>query len=108
MNKKENYEAKSTFDLAFGLATNQFHEDDKMIILSIIKERTDGGSSTSSEAGNQKVKIRTFKVGSKAEKINKLFQDGKTPKQIFDLLNKKKPNSVYYPEIYRVTGKKSS
>lgn len=105
MNTDENFEQKSTFDLAFGLATNQFKESDKLIVLSIIRNRESGATnkSVTPTSTEDEPKERTFKEGSKAAKINELYQQGKTPKQIFDLLNKK-GTTVYFPEIYRVTG----
>lgn len=108
MDKKNIYATKTTFDLAFGLATDQYNEEDKLIILNIIRERDGKDYQPSSTAAQESDK--TYKKGSKSEKIFNLHKQNKTPKQIYDLLNAKrkpgeKPN-VYYPEIYRITGKK--
>ena len=105
MNKLSELEKKSTFDLAFGLATNQFEETEKLSVLNIIKLRADGGVEKKyiDSADNYGKVEKIFKKGSKAEKINKLYKSGKTPKQIYDKLISEGVK-VYFPEIYRVTG----
>lgn len=95
----------TTFDLAFNLATGKYDEKDKFEALSIIKSRE---QSSSLSASQQPVATELNKAkkpplaGSKAEKILKMVNDGKSAKQIYESLNKTKGVTVYYPEIYRV------
>lgn len=69
MNTKETFQKKSTFDLAFGLAMGKYEENEKLIVLDVIRER--GDNSTQSNDGKeivQTVKPKTFKKGSKSAK----------------------------------------
>ena len=111
MNDKKKLESLTTIELAFGLATQEFSDVDKLRVLSIINQREKGEKSYSLpitpdelDSINQILgnsRILTFKKGSKSETINKLFNEGKTVPQIFIELNKgalKTTNS----EIYRI------
>lgn len=91
----------STFDLAFNLAQGLYDEKQKFQVLSIIREREAGIVTETASAKAVRPPKPPLK-GSKAEKILTLLTEGKSPKDVFESLNKKKANSVYYPEIYRV------
>lgn len=107
---EEDFKEQSTYDLALGLALNKFNETDKFEVLKVIEERqADSGNSSNKKLDS---KLVVSRPGTKSEMIRKLHEQGKTPKQIFDTLNKKgtklngKQVKVYFPEIYRITGKK--
>lgn len=109
MDRSEELNNLSTFDLAFNLATGKYNEKDKFEALAIIKSRDQNEGKTprqtssntpSSKASKPKIKKKPLK-GSKAEKIQALIDEGKTAREIYDALTKKKVK-VYYPEIYRL------
>ena len=105
----------STFDLAFNLASGTYNEQEKFEVLKIIKEREINPNknlkrdveeaNTTEESSYQKIKSKKPPLpGSKAEKIQKMLDAGKTPKEILEIL-KKKNIKVHYPEIYRLKKK---
>lgn len=96
---KIDFDLLSTFDLAFNLATGKYSELEKFEALQIIKER-DLKQARNLTVVPEERKIKVPLKGSKAEKILKLVDSGKTAKEIYDLLNSK-GIKVYYPEIYR-------
>lgn len=108
MDSNKNFNNQTTFDLAFGLASYKFTEVEKFEVLSIIKERQTSEVSFTKNT----VKSTVSRPGTKSEMIRKLHESGKSPKEIFDALNKKgtklngKQVKVYFPEIYRITGTK--
>lgn len=111
MNDLKKLETLTTMELAFGLATQEFSDVDKLRVLSIINQREKGKKGYSYPITPDELdsmdkildhsKILTFKKGSKSETINKLLNEGKTVPQIFIEMNKgelKTTNS----EIYRI------
>jgi hypothetical protein len=104
MNK--NLSDLTTFDLAFNLASGIYNEQEKFEVLKIIKDRELNVKDVSVES-KEKIINNPNKAkkpplpGSKAEKIQKLLNAGKTAKEILESLNKK-GIKVYYPEIYRL------
>jgi hypothetical protein len=97
----ENLRAMSTYDLSFRLAFNQFESElERTLALTIIQERDFKPKEPDVESTETKA-VKPPLKGSKTEKIYNLFQEGKTPAEIYDVLTKKKV-VVYYPEIYRV------
>ena len=105
------FKEKSTFDLAFGLASLKYNEAEKFEVLTIIRERQGNDSAIVEEKKQPKSAI-SRRPGSKSEMISQLLNDKKTAKQIYDLLNKKgtklngKQVKVYFPEIYRIMNEK--
>lgn len=105
----------STFDLAFNLATGVYNEQQKFEALKIIRSRDTKTPIVETVSVNNAVEEKiTNQVitqnkkplkGSKAEKIQKLIDTGKTAKEIYEKLNNS-GTKVYYPEIYRLMKKK--
>jgi hypothetical protein len=100
----------TTFDLAFNLATGTYKtEEEKFAVLGIIKSRENTANATATATTNKKVKLKKAPLkGSKAEKIQQLIDKGKSPKDIYDIMNDKKASHIkkwpktYFPEIYRL------
>lgn len=92
----------STFDIAFNLATGQYDEKTKFIALSIIREREAGKIlPLVNQPVIRKAKTKPPLKGSKAEKIWKLLNSGKTATETYQILKNK--NEVISPsEVYRV------
>lgn len=116
MKTEKTLENSTTMELAFGLATNQYSDADKFLVLAIINRRETGNTNTSTNKlissreldnieqitnGRNDVKVVSFKKGSKSETINKLFNDGKSVTEIFTELNKGKLKTTN-SEIYRI------
>lgn len=100
MDRSSNLEQLTTFDLAFNLATGKYTEEEKFIALDIIRSRDIKGTTAASSSPKPKIKKKPLE-GSKAEKILSLHKQGKSPKEIGEILKKKK--IIAYPaEIYRV------
>ncbi len=104
-----NLNDQSNFELAFQLATSAFTGEEKLQALEIIRLRDVGGTTQpgipsaelSNNPPNNKPEVRPPLKGSKAEKIKKLLEDGKTPKEI-EIKIQKGGGKVTPGEIYTI------
>jgi|GEM_PF-4896379 len=104
--ESKNLQHLSTFDLFFNMASGKYSDAEKMEILNIIKEREDNTKPTIVTASKPGI-VKQYNItkpplpGSKAEKIKKLLDEGKSANQVFLELKKKKVK-IYKAEIYRI------